>query len=196
MPATDPAGAGGTTLPERIEARAVPLTRGIALAGLLCFVAVALVTIVDVLMRWLFNSPIDGVEEISRLVVAIAIASFFPSALVERHHIAITFVGSAAGPRINAWLEAFAAVVTSLFFLVLGWEFIHYTGQLVDAGETTWILGWPVAPWWAVTTLFMLICVPVQLVVLAVEMARAAGASPRPPGDELPERVSPTDGEY
>ena len=49
-------------------------TRWIALSGLVGLVAVALETIGEVLLRWLFNMPIDGVSEISRLVVSVAIA--------------------------------------------------------------------------------------------------------------------------
>ena len=64
-------------------------TRWIALVGLVGFVVVALATIIDVLLRWLFGMPVDGVAEISRLIVAVSIASFFPLALADRHHISI-----------------------------------------------------------------------------------------------------------
>ncbi len=140
-------------------------TRWLALTGLVGLVAVALVTIGDVLLRWLFNSPVDGVSEISRLVVAVAIASFFPMALADRHHISIEFLGAWLGPRARLWLETLAHLTTSLFFLVLGWQFILYTMEITESGETTWLLGWRVAPWWTVTTIFMLICIPVQAVI-------------------------------
>ena len=107
-------------------------TRWLALAGLVGLVAVALVIIIDVLLRWLFSSPVDGVSEIARLVAAVAIASFFPMALVDRHNISIEFLGAALGPRARLWLDTFADVVTSLFFLVLGWQFILYTMEMSD----------------------------------------------------------------
>ncbi len=88
--------------------------------GVTGFVAVALVTIADVLLRWLFASPVDGLEEVNRLVVAIAIACFFPLAIAERHHIAITFLGSALGQLSSAWLKALASVATTLFSSWLG----------------------------------------------------------------------------
>jgi len=148
-------------------------TRWLALVGLFGLVAVALVTITDVLLRWLFNMPVDGVGEVSRLVVAVSIASFFPIALAERHNISIQFLGAALGPRARLWLDTIADVVTSFFFLVLGWQFALYTLEISESGETTWILGWSVTPWWVVTTVFMLICIPVQLVML-VRQARIA----------------------
>lgn len=148
-------------------------TRWLALVGLVGLVAVALVTVTDVLLRWLFNMPVDGVGEVSRLVVAVSIASFFPMALVERNNISIQFLGAALGPRARLWLDMVADVVTSFFFLVLGWQFVLYTLEISESGETTWILGWTVTPWWVVTTVFMLICIPVQLVML-VRQARLA----------------------
>ncbi len=165
--------------------------RWLALVGLVGLVAVALVTIGDVLLRWLFNSPVDGVSEISRLVVAVAIASFFPMALSDRHHISIEFLGTWLGPRARLWLDTLAHLVTSLFFLVLGCQFILYTMEVGESGETTWLLGWSVAPWWTVTTVFMLICIPVQAVIF-IRQIRAAlsGDIDPPPPDNF------TDAEY
>ncbi|MEE8396591.1 MAG: TRAP transporter small permease [bacterium] len=181
----------------RIEHRAAAGSRWIAVTGLIVLVAVALVTIGDVLLRWLFNSPVDGVTEVSRLMVAIAIASFFPVALADRHHVAITFLGGALGPRARAWLEALSALVTSLFFLIVGWQFILYTLDLNASGETTWMLGWKVAPWWAVTTFFMLLCIPVQIIVLTNQCRVAfRGDVEVPPPEMKPEPVPYDNGEY
>ena len=101
-----------------IDARASAWARGLALFGLVGLVVLTVITIADVLMRWLFNAPIDGVADIGRLIVAINISAFFPLALAERHHIAIEFLGKALGPRIHAWLDAIGAAVTSVFFPV------------------------------------------------------------------------------
>lgn len=179
----------------RLDALAEAWSHRVAVIGIVGFVAVATVTIVDVLMRWLFNSPIDGVEEVSRLMVAVAIAAFFPLAIAERHHIAITFLGSALGRRGTDWLRALASAVTTFFFVLVGWQFVLYVLEVRDAGETTWILAWPVTPWWAVVTVIMLACIPAQLIVLVVDLGRALGGEPMPerapseplaPGDAEP----------
>lgn len=166
-------------------------TRWLALIGVVGLVVVALVTICDVLLRWLFSTPIDGVSEISRLVVAISIASFFPMALAERHHVTIEFLGAAVGRRARLWIDAFAHLATLFFFLVLGWQFILYTMEISDSGETTWLLGWRIAPWWTVTTLLMLLCIPVQSVICWNQIRAAIrGDSPAPPSEDF------TDAEY
>ncbi|NQU70951.1 MAG: TRAP transporter small permease [Rhodospirillales bacterium] len=166
-------------------------TRWLAFVGLVGLVVVALVTITDVLLRWLFSMPVDGVSEISRLVVAVSIASFFPMALSDRHHISIEFLGAALGPRARLWLDTLAHLVTALFFLVLGWQFILYTLEISESGETTWLLGWNVTPWWAVTTVFMLICIPIQALIFWHQIRAALrGDVLPPPSDKF------TDAEY
>lgn len=162
-----------------IEARVNVLARRLALGGLVGLVAIALMTIADVLGRWLFASPIDGVADASKLFVAVVVAAFFPGALVERHHISIRFLGNVLGARANAWLDAFASLVTAAFFTALAWEFVLYTHDLYDSGETTWLLGWPVAPWWTVTAAFMVLCIPVQVLVSIADL-RIAARGPEP----------------
>lgn len=143
------------------------IARAIAALGVVALVGLALLVMVDVVLRWLFAAPIDGVAEISKLIIAMVVASFFPAALAERQHIAIEFVGKSLGPRAKATLEAFGALVTFGFFAAVAWRFVLYTAELGRSGETTWILGWPIAPWWVVVTVFIVFCVPVQAIVLA-----------------------------
>ena len=76
-------------------------------------------------------------------------------------------------------------------FLVLGWQFILYTLEISESGETTWLLGWNVTPWWTVTTIFMLICIPIQLLIFFHQTRVALrGDIQQPPSGEF------TDAEY
>ena len=138
----------------------------LSLIGILGFVVLALVTISDVMLRWLFSAPIDGFAEVARLAVAIMTATFLPAALIERYHISIEFLGKAFGPRWHLVFDLFAAVITLGFFSRMSWQFIGYTQELAAAGETTWIIGIVVAPYWWVVTGLVIFCVPVQLLVL------------------------------
>lgn len=167
---------------ETLESRGTLAARFAACLGLIGLVGLALMTIVDVLIRWIFNSPIDGVADIGRLMVAIVIASFFPIALSERHHITIGFLGKFLSARADAWLQAMASLVTAVFFVFLGWQFIVYTEELHTSGETTWLLGLAVAPWWAAVTVLLLFCIPIQLLVVVSQFG-AATRRHRPDAD-------------
>ena len=141
------------------------LTRVIAMIGLVCMVVLTLATIADVLGRWLFNHPIHGVHDLFKLVIAVVVGSFFPATLIERHHISITFLGNGLGGRARHVLNTLANAALLAFLVVMSWQLIRYVIDVRDAGETTWILQWSVAPWWGLATLCILLCVPVQLFV-------------------------------
>jgi TRAP-type transport system small permease protein len=157
----------------KLESRGDTVARFCALLGMLFLVALALITNVDVFMRWMFNNPIDGVADVAPLMVAIVIASFFPFALAGRHHISISFIGNLLGPRGTAWLDAAVALVTLTFFVLLAWQIIVYTIDLDARGQTTWVVQLPVAPWWTVVSFFTVLCVAVQLIVLLMLLGRA-----------------------
>ena len=48
------------------------LALALALGGAVCLLGVALLTMADVLMRWGFNAPIRGVNDVSALLTAVA----------------------------------------------------------------------------------------------------------------------------
>lgn len=154
----------------KLEAQAKKIAYSIAIIGLLCLVALAIATVADVLMRWLFNSPIHGVHDLYKLVIAVVVGSFFPLALTERHHIAIRFLGSAVGGRVNHWLNNFANFALLAFLVVMAWQLVIYVFELADTGETTWILQWSVAPWWGVATACVILSIPIQFLVTMTSM--------------------------
>ena len=155
------------------ESRGNAVARFCALFGMLALVAFVLMTIADVLMRWLLNSPINGVTDAGPLIVAIVAAAFFPFSLAGRHHVSIGFLGSFLGPRATAWLEAFASLVTWVFFILLAWQIARYTIELRQLGQTTWVVQMPIAPWWVVVSFFVVVCVAVQLGVVIAAFSRA-----------------------
>ena len=149
------------------------LTQAISIGGVGGLIALAVLVMADVALRFLFASPIDGAQEIGKLLVTVVVASFFPVALAERRHIVVDLLSRCLGVAARSLFDAFGALVTFVFFVFVGWRFILYTDELHRAGETTWILGWAVTPWWAVTTVFILICAPVQAIVLGASLRAA-----------------------
>ena len=148
------------------ESKIIRWTRAISLIGLIGVLILATITVVEVLLRWLLDFPILGVADVSSLVIAVAVASCFPLVFAERGNITVRMVGTTLGPRSNNILEAFGSLVTIIILCLLIWQLWIYTGAVTDSNETTWVVNWPIAPWyWIVTVLFAL-CVPVQAVTL------------------------------
>jgi TRAP-type transport system small permease protein len=150
-----------------------PLTRLSAFLGFCGLLLIAFATLADVLMRWLFNSPIHGVDEVSGLAFAVVIVACFPMVLLSGENITIRFLGMALGRRATYWLEALGALMTLVFFVLLAWQYVILSMETYSSGDTTMTVGVIKWPWWTATTAIVFICVPVQLAVVFGHLVRA-----------------------
>jgi TRAP-type C4-dicarboxylate transport system permease small subunit len=166
------------SLLDRLQKQTVRLSQVAALLGLAGLLAVSLITIADVLMRWLFNAPITGVYDLSTLFMAVVLSATFPAALARRKNISVEFVAHKLGPRTNRVLDLFASTLTLFFFVLLFWQLVVYSGELLADGETTFVLELKIAPWWMASTVFFGLCVAVQLLVLALDVRAVATGRP------------------
>ena len=141
------------------------VSRAIALIGLAGLLVLALATVLDVLLRWVFNSPIVGLNDTYAMFAAIVIASSFPLCIAQRGNITIRFLGKFLGSCASNLFEAFGNLVTCAIFVLMAWQLWLYANQLQADGETTWILSWPVSPWWRVITILVVVNIPVTLVM-------------------------------
>ncbi len=148
------------------------ITQTAALIGFAGLVAVSFLIFYDGAARYLNAPRIHGLKDYGEVVYPLVIASCFPAGLLRQTNVTVRVFGK-IGPRFNAVLEAFAALVVLAFFAVLAWQFIKLTGKYGDAGRTTRTIGIPLAPWWWGVTAIMLACVPVQAYVFFA-WARAA----------------------
>jgi TRAP-type C4-dicarboxylate transport system permease small subunit len=164
----------------QLESRIIRGTRVLAIAGFVALLAVALTTMVDVAMRWLANSPIQGLNDINGLAVAIVIASCLPLVVAQRQNISIRFLGEAAGPAVARWLDAFGSAALLAFVALIAWQLALHTAGMAESGRTTWHLRIPVTPYWTVATILVALCVPAQAIALVADVVRAiTGAPPR-----------------
>ncbi|HEX9904744.1 MAG TPA: TRAP transporter small permease subunit [Propylenella sp.] len=157
-----------------------PGTNWTAFVGAVAIMMVGIAIVSDVLMRWLFNSPILGVDDLSQFNLAVIVSSFFPMCLVGGHNITIRFLGKALGVRASLWLEVWGQSLTLLIFLLLAWQFFRFTlYDVTYTGLATVVLQIPQAPWWWVTTIIIWLCVPLQAVVVFETVIRAIRKEPR-----------------
>jgi len=168
------------------------LTQSVAVIGFCGLVIIALLTFYDGTARYLGLSRLSGFTDYSELVYPLVIASCFPAVLLRRTNITIRLLGKATNARLNAWLEAFAALVTLGFFSIIAWQFIDMTFGFAQAGRTTATIEIPIATWWWIATAIMVLCVPVQLYVFAAWLGAAiSGKTPAlKNADQEPEKMA------
>ncbi len=155
---------------KQLESFSRRFSNWLAMLGLVGLVTLSLITIASVMSRWLLSHPLEWVEDVYRLLIAVVIASFFPSAYAQRGHIAIHFLSLVLSEGARKFVAVFASIVTFLFTIVLGWQLIRYTQEMWETGETTWLLGINVTPWWIIATAFLLVSIPVQLIVVLSDL--------------------------
>ncbi len=115
--------------------------------GALMLLAVA--TTADIVLRYVFASPIRGFVDIASLAGAVMLAACFPYVLCSRGNIAIDALGKWIGGAAPRWLGRFASLVSTGFFALMAWQYVRFAIDLKSDGQLIPVLRWPVWPWWA-----------------------------------------------
>jgi len=150
--------------------RSLGLARALALVGFTGLLILALMTTLDVLLRWLFKAPLQGVNDVSSVVRAVVIAACIPANLAMKQNIRVEVFGALGGRRVHNVLEVLSSVLTLVFILMIAWQFVPYAASLKAGGDRTWVLGWPVWPWWSVAAVMMWLAAFVQAMVLVIDV--------------------------
>src|SRR5690606_2968568 len=95
---------------------------GLAAAGLCLLFLNAMATVLDVLGRTLFATPIDRLSDVSGLIYILAAACCVPAATAQRRHITIKPFEARLPPRGFALIEALASALLLAVWVVLAWQ--------------------------------------------------------------------------
>ena len=167
----------GATVFDSARLLGAPST-AVALFGAAGILVVALAVVIDVLMRWLFNSPILSVDDLGKFVMAVVVSTFFPAGLAHGQFVTIRFLGRALGVRAGLWLELFGSFATLVVFAIFAWRITGYAVNVSSTGLATSVLEYPQAPWWWMVAASFIICVPIQVVVVIERFLRAVRGIP------------------
>jgi tripartite ATP-independent transporter DctM subunit len=176
-------GALQRSLLDRLEHMCVLATRPLASVGVAGMLTAAGATVLDVLMRWLFNSPFPALNEVVAMLFAVAISATVPAGLANKVNLRIDLLRRFMTPRLGMWLDAVGGLFLLTFFTVLSWQIYIYAGQLAAQRRATVMLGLPEAPFiYGVAVLLGVGCL-VQLIVV-LNQFRGAATHPGPqPGE-------------
>jgi TRAP-type C4-dicarboxylate transport system permease small subunit len=122
------------------------VTSLIAVLGGLLTLAVALLATTSVVMRWLFNAPIDGDFEFVKIATAVAIFAYLPYTQARRGNIMVDTFTNWMPQRLTALIDAFWDLAYAALIGYVGYCLIYGTLDAIKSGETTMqrqILIWP-----------------------------------------------------
>lgn len=123
------------------------LTRWFAIGGGLIFIGLVVMSLVSIIGRKIAATPVPGDIEVMQMGTAIASAAMLAYCEMERQHLRVDFFTTRLSAHLRHRLDAFSHLVLAIIALLIAWRTTVSATSLLDAGETSVILGWPV---WAV----------------------------------------------
>ncbi|WP_407495730.1 TRAP transporter small permease [Pseudooceanicola sp. MF1-13] len=137
----------------------------LALVGFSGLLILSIMVVLDIILRTTVDFPLKGVNDVSAMVMAVVIAACIPQALFLKQNISVEILGQVIGGRVYLFLQALASLAVLIFFTLLAWQFVPYSESVWSSGERTWVLGWPIGPWWYVATVGFFVSAVTQLMV-------------------------------
>jgi TRAP-type mannitol/chloroaromatic compound transport system permease small subunit len=120
------------------------LSKYVAIAGGLVFVAIVAMEIVSIVGRKLFSWTVPGDVELLQMGAAFASAAFFAYCHMIRGDVKVDFFTAGLAPRKVALLDALGSLLVGLFGALIAWRTAAGALSIKEVGETSAILGWPV----------------------------------------------------
>ncbi len=83
--------------------------------------AMMLLTVVDVVARYVFSRPLRGAFELTELMLLVLIFAGLPLVSFADEHAVMDFIDRLLGPRGQGWLERGVQLVNAAFMFLLTW---------------------------------------------------------------------------
>ncbi|MCW5770701.1 MAG: TRAP transporter small permease [Rhodospirillaceae bacterium] len=131
------------------ESPAPPAMRGAG--GLGTFAAVVLtgvmmVTVVDVVGRYVFNRPLPGSSEITEILMAILIYAGLPVASARNAHIVVDLLDGVTPAGVARVRDVVMRILSILVLAAISWRLWAYGKQIGNSHDVSEYLRIPLAP--------------------------------------------------
>lgn len=142
----------------------------VALALLLMMV----ITVLDVIGRYVINRPLPGATELVQYAMVSAIFIALPLITARREHISVSLIDGLFGARGRRWHRATIAAISAVVLVFVSWKLWEHARMLATNRDVIGFLNLPVAP--AAFLAGVLAGVTV-LVLIAMVLGELTGAS-------------------
>lgn len=119
---------------------------GLSTFAALVLAAVMMVSVVDVVGRYVLNRPLPGSSEITEILMAILIYAGLPLVSLRRAHIAVDLLDSLTPPTIARVRDIVVNLVSVLVLAIVAWRLWVYADQIRSSKDVTEYLRLPLAP--------------------------------------------------
>ncbi|TXT40659.1 MAG: dctQ [Comamonadaceae bacterium] len=149
-----------------------------ALSGGFVFVALVIMSIVSIVGRKLFSSPIEGDMELLMMGAAVGSAAFLPVCEMHDHHIKVDALTTWMSERARAALDVVAHALLMLAAGVITWRTVLYTIECHENMEVSALL---LVPQWLPVSLMvpsfaLLAAAALYRLIVSTQLARGVSA--------------------
>jgi len=134
-----------------------------------------LITAVDVVGRYVFNTPLPGGFEVTELLLAALIYCGLPLVSRRREHIVIDTFDPYFSPRFKRALDMIAEVICALTLAGVGYLIFKRAVRVADYGDTTTVLKLPLAPIVYLMGVMIVVAAVIHLTLIFVPHAEDDG---------------------
>ena len=139
------------------------LSKGMAVFSMGMIGIYVVITVANVLMRYLFNAPMGWVSDMNAIFVPLAMAPGLAVAAARGTLIVVTMVGERFPRPMRLVLTAMARAATVAILAIIAWKVFGYAASTLAQHRTTLLIALPIWPvWYAVAAIFAL-AVPLSL---------------------------------
>jgi TRAP-type C4-dicarboxylate transport system permease small subunit len=128
-------------------ARAAKVISGILISiGATVLALMMFITALDVVLRYLFNSPLPGAFELVEYMMAVVVPFCIVYCAERKGHVAVELILEKFPKRFQVVVEALMTFVALLFAIVIAWQNFLYIGEVYDSHLTSSVLLIPTYP--------------------------------------------------
>jgi TRAP-type C4-dicarboxylate transport system permease small subunit len=110
------------------------------------FILLAL-TVGDVVGRFVFNKPIPGTFELTKIIFALSAFFSFPVSQYKGENLGITLVYDKLPIRLRGFLDFLSSIISIGMFSTALLHTLKYAARMRAANSITSVLRWPMHPW-------------------------------------------------
>ena len=129
-----------------LEYAAKIITRILIAIGATVLALMMFLTALDVGLRYLFNSPLDGAFELVEYMMAIVIPFSIVYCAEQKGHVAVELIMSRFPKGIQVISDVIMTCITMVFAIIISWQNFLYIGEVYDSHLTSAVLQIPTYP--------------------------------------------------
>lgn len=137
--------------------------------------ALTFVTVVDVIGRYLLDSPLPGAAEYTELLLMAIIFMGLPAVCLDDGHVAVDLVTSRLSARLDRIQTVFWRLVVAAVLAIVSWQLWEHGAQLASYNEVTVYLRTPLGPFAKMTAVITGACALITFVMAVSRVPPASG---------------------